>query len=126
MKLDLSEWTRRDAAVAEASAVLRAKVAAAMPRLEGILAEHGVGEAFLFGSMASGSPRRGSDVDIAVASCPPARFYRLAAKLERALGLPLDLVDLDVAPADFAQQIRSHGRRIYPPARSTEGADDKG
>lgn len=112
--------------MAQASSVLRAKVVAAIPVLETILAEHGVGEAFLFGSMASGSPRRGSDVDIAVASCPPARFYRLAAKLERALGLPLDLIDLDGAPADFAEQIRSHGQRIYPPARSTEGTDDKG
>jgi predicted nucleotidyltransferase len=112
---DLSEWARRDAAAAGASAALRARVEAALPELATILAEHGVGEAFLFGSLLSGSPRPGADVDIAVTGCPPARFYRLGAELERALGLPLDLIDLDRAPSDFAAPIRSHGRRFYPP-----------
>jgi hypothetical protein len=36
-----------------------------------------------------------SDVDIAARGCPPEPFYRLAAGLERALGLPPDLVELD-------------------------------
>ena len=63
-------------------------------------------EAYLFGSVASGSARPGSDVDIAVVHCPAENFYRLAARLERALDLPLDLVDLDRAPLDMAVQIR--------------------
>jgi predicted nucleotidyltransferase len=123
--LDLSEWSRRDAAAASASAALCARVEAALPELATILAEHGVAEAFLFGSMLSGSPRPGADVDIAVAGCPPAAFYRLGARLERALGLPLDLIDLDRAPSDFAAPIRSRGRRFHPATFDRE-SDDQG
>jgi predicted nucleotidyltransferase len=124
-ELDLSEWSRRDAAAARASGALRARVETALPELRAILADHGVTEAFLFGSLLSGSPRPGADVDIAVAGCPPARFYRLGAQLERALRVPLDLIDLDRAPNDFAAPIRSRGRRFYP-AASRQGADDQG
>lgn len=111
---DLSGWTRRDEAARQASLALVARVTAKTPELRRILAEHGVAEAFLFGSVADGSARQGSDVDIAVAQCPAEHFYRLAARLERALELPVDLVDLDRAPLDLAAQIRGAAQRIYP------------
>jgi predicted nucleotidyltransferase len=113
-RFDLSEWTRRDEAARRASLALVARVRDKTPDLRRILAEHGVAEAYLFGSVADGSARQGSDVDIAVARCPVGNFYRLAARLERALELPLDLVDLDRAPLDMAAQIRGAAQRIYP------------
>lgn len=111
---DLSGWTRRDEAARQAGLALIARVRARTPELRQILAEYGVAEAYLFGSVAGGSVRRGSDVDIAVAQCPAESFYRLAARLERALELPLDLVDLDRMPPDMAAQIRDAAQRLYP------------
>jgi predicted nucleotidyltransferase len=73
-----------------------------------------VTEAYVFGSSVTGRPRAESDVDIAVSGCPPDRFYRLAAELERLLQTSLDLVDLDRAPADFAEAVRRDGRRLVP------------
>ena len=113
-QLDLSEWARRDVAVRDAGAALLRRVESKLAELQAILAQHGVGEAYLFGSVAQGGVRPGSDVDIAVSRCPPERFYRLSAQLERALALPLDLVDLDRAPNDFAAHVRTTGRRIHP------------
>jgi predicted nucleotidyltransferase len=127
---DYPEWSRRAEAAHRASVALTERVQSRRHALELIFAEHGVREAYLFGSVARGEGRPGSDVDIAVAGCPSASFYRLAAKLERALALPLDLVDLDGAPADFAEPIRHAGLRLYPippaqPAnRSPEGRDE--
>jgi predicted nucleotidyltransferase len=113
---DYPEWSRRADAARRAGLALTERVQSQRHDLELIFIEHGVREAYLFGSVARGEGRPGSDVDIAVAGCPPAVFYRLAARLERALALPLDLVDLDMAPADFAAPIRQSGLRLYPPA----------
>jgi hypothetical protein len=52
----------------------------------------------------------------------PDRFYRLAARIERELSLPLDLVDLDRAPADLAQAVRTDGIRLIPQASSHDQA----
>jgi predicted nucleotidyltransferase len=112
--LDLSGWRRRDEARARAVRALLDRVAAARGELERLLLDEGVSDAWLFGSVARGTPRSDSDVDIAVAGCPPDRFYALAAALERALALPLDLVDLDRAPADLAAAIRAGGIRLLP------------
>jgi len=106
------EWSRRSEAARRAGLLLTERVRDQRHALELIFAESGVGEAYLFGSVAHGQGRPGSDVDIAVAGCPPAKFYQLAARLERALALPLDLVDLDMAPSDFAGPIRQHGLRL--------------
>lgn len=119
---DLSEWSRRDETARSASLALAAKVKDKTPELQGILAEHDVGEAYLFGSVARGVARAGSDVDIAVGGCLAAGFYRLAAKLERALGLPLDLVDLDRAPRDFAEEVRRTGQCIHARRASGKGS----
>ncbi len=73
-----------------------------------------VTEAYLFGSSATGRLRPESDVDIAVSGCPPDGLYRLAADLERLLQRSLDLVDLDRAPAGFAEAVRRDGRRLVP------------
>lgn len=117
---DYTAWSRRAEAARQAGLALTHRVQSRRHALESIFAEHRVGEAYLFGSVARGEGRHGSDIDIAVAGCPPTVFYRLAARLERSLDLPLDLVDLDRAPADFAQPIRQHGVRLYPPGSAAE------
>lgn len=111
--LDLTGWARRDEEHRAACERLLVRLAAVEPELQRILAHYGVREAYLFGSAARGDVRPDSDVDLGVLGCTPALFYRLSVDLERALDLPLDLVDLDSAPEDMVQEIR-RGRRIYP------------
>jgi predicted nucleotidyltransferase len=120
--LDLSGWDRRDEARARGARDLLDRVAASRGALERLLLEEGITEAWIFGSVARGTPRPDSDVDIAVAGCRPDRFYRLAARIERELSLPLDLVDLDRAPSDLAQAVRSNGVRLIPRAPSHDQA----
>jgi predicted nucleotidyltransferase len=110
---DRSEWLRRDERTQRTRVALLASVRSQAAELQRILSEHGANEAYLFGSVAQGKAGCHSDVDIAVRGCPPEKFYRLAAVLEHALGLPLDLVDLDRAPADFAAEVRRTRQRIF-------------
>jgi predicted nucleotidyltransferase len=118
-ELDLSEWARRGEARRRDADQLRQRVLAALPGLTPVLTEHGVTEAYLFGSVATGRCRPESDVDIAVTGCAAERFYQLAARLERALDVPLDLLDLGRAPPELAKEVRSTGVRFHP----TPGGD---
>jgi predicted nucleotidyltransferase len=110
----LSGWDERARARESTARALLDRVASSGQALRVVLRRYGVAEAWIFGSLARGRPRPESDVDIAVSGCAPAAFYRLAAELERALGLPLDLLDLDRAPLDIAGAIRSEGQRLLP------------
>lgn len=69
----------------------------------------------LFGSVASGSPRADSDLDIAVAMDHPMtveeRISLISALAER-FGRPVDLIDLSVVSEPLLGQIVRHGRRI--------------
>jgi predicted nucleotidyltransferase len=55
----------------------------------------GAKEVYVFGSAAHGPLRENSDVDMAVSGLPPEVFFRAMAKASRALGRPIDLIDLD-------------------------------
>jgi predicted nucleotidyltransferase len=81
--------------------------------------------AYLFGSRARGTAAEGSDVDVAVlyaeAPAPGLDGLDLEADLERALGLPVQLVVLNAAPVDLVHRVlrdghllvdRDPGRRI--------------
>jgi predicted nucleotidyltransferase len=111
---ETSVWDRREAARRYAAQSKRDQVESRLPEVRRILSSYKVTEAYVFGSMATGEPRPESDVDLAVAGSPVVGFYRLSADLERALELPLDLVDLDRAPPAFAMLVRETGRRILP------------
>jgi predicted nucleotidyltransferase len=111
---DLRGWDRRCAERSAARARHLARVDSALPATVEILRAHHAREAYLFGSTVRGHASARPDVDIAVGGCAPDRFYRLAAELERALALPLDLVDLDTAPSALAEAIRRDGRRLLP------------
>jgi predicted nucleotidyltransferase len=55
----------------------------------------GAREVYIFGSARKGKLRPGSDVDMAVSGLPPEVFFRAMARASRALGRPIDLIDLD-------------------------------
>ena len=95
-------------------------------------AEPDVSYALLFGSSIRGSGHAGSDADIAIElRAGAARDVRslggLAARLESAVGRPIDLVLLDEAPAPLAYRIfrdghllveRDHGALVARKARA--------
>ena len=71
-----------------------------------ILKEGGCREVHVFGSVAEGRTRAGSDIDLAVRGCPPGSFFTLLGSLLMELEHPVDLVDLDREPrlAGFLQR----------------------
>jgi predicted nucleotidyltransferase len=71
--------------------------------------------AVLFGSVASGSARADSDLDIAVAADYPLSAEEkisLINALTEQFGRPVDLIDLNVVSEPLLGQIVRHGRRI--------------
>jgi len=72
------------------------------------LKAYGAREVYLFGSVASGTIRPGSDIDMAVSGLPPEKFFEAMGAARRILRKPLDLVDLDeVNP--FTQYLKDEG-----------------
>lgn len=84
----------------------------------------GVAAAWLFGSVARDAARAGSDVDVAILTDDPsvrgldALRLGLEGELERALGIPTQLVVLDRAPADLAHRVLRDGVLLCEPDRS--------
>lgn len=78
-----------------------------------VLKAAGAREVYLFGSAVSDRMRPDSDVDLAVSGLPPQVFFRAMSDAERALGRPLDLIDLD-EDNPFTRYLRSEGelRRV--------------
>lgn len=62
--LDLSGWDRREAARRDRARQTVERTRARLPLVCEVLRAHGVLEAWLFGSIARGDPRPGSDVDL--------------------------------------------------------------
>ena len=71
--------------------------------------------AYLFGSVAAGSARPSSDLDVAVLLTPGAGqavLDRLIDALERASGRTVDLVELSLAPPLLAHEVVRQGKLI--------------
>ena len=71
--------------------------------------------AYLFGSLARGEARRGSDLDLAVLFTgppSPARIAEIVVALERATGRSVDLVVLNSAPPLLTHEVVSTGRLL--------------
>jgi predicted nucleotidyltransferase len=71
-----------------------------------------IGYALIFGSAAKGTMHANSDVDVAIAGTVPLSLLdlgALAARLEQAVGIPVDLVVLDEAPPGLAYRIFRDG-----------------
>ncbi|HEX3126515.1 MAG TPA: nucleotidyltransferase domain-containing protein [Thermoanaerobaculia bacterium] len=77
-----------------------------------------IAAAWLFGSVARGTARSGSDVDIAVLfrDDPPRTLegYRfdLEAELERMLRIPVQLIVLNRAPVDLTRRVLRDGKLL--------------
>ena len=77
--------------------------------------------AYIFGSVASGRARRGSDVDIAVLLHPKSPHLkslnyrlRLGAEIATAIGRSdIDLIVLNEAPPVLAHQVLSKGKLVF-------------
>lgn len=84
-----------------------------LPILQRLLAEEPHVElAVLFGSRASGRATSASDVDLGLRFAPDASSAQrqsLSNVLERALGAPLDLIDLDEAPPLLRMELARSG-----------------
>ena len=59
------------------------------------LKKAGANEVYVFGSAAEDNLSAESDIDLAVSGLPPSVFFRAMGRASDALGLPVDLVDLD-------------------------------
>ena len=65
-------------------------------------------EVYVFGSASKGKLHPESDVDMAVSGLSPEVFFRAMGKASRALGRPVDLVDLDVENP-FTRYLKEEG-----------------
>lgn len=83
-----------------------------------------VAAVYLFGSVARDAQRPDSDIDIAVLfDTPPAAElnsprFALEGELERVVGVPVDLVILNDAPADLRIRVLREGRLLIDRHRS--------
>jgi predicted nucleotidyltransferase len=90
-------------------------------RVEQVLREffaansQGIVAAYLFGSVARGSARTGSDVDVAIlySTAPEASLegspLALEAEIEKQLALPVQIVVLNTAPVDLVHRVLRDG-----------------
>lgn len=81
----------------------------AIEQAAGILKAAGAEAVYLFGSLPEGKSRSDSDIDLAVAGLPPARFYQVMGQTMTVLPRPLDLVDLDV-DTPFTRYLKEKGK----------------
>lgn len=89
-------WRRRGAAPEETDHQLAEQAWEEVRRAARLLVEEfGVTRVVVFGSLARGRFREGSDIDLAVEGLPPSEFIRADARLAWELSLPIDLKPLD-------------------------------
>ena len=73
-----------------------------------ILKDAGCSEIYIFGSQATGRANENSDLDLGVRGLPQGSFFGIHYDLERALRMPVDLVDFDFQK-DFFELLRRVG-----------------
>jgi predicted nucleotidyltransferase len=78
-----------------------------------ILRECGAKKVLLFGSVARGEEKQGSDVDLACAGLPPERFFEALGRLLLCAGRDVDLIDLDEAKRPLRKRIEKEGALFY-------------
>ncbi len=77
-----------------------------------ILKNEGCEDVYLFGSLAKGDIKEGSDIDLAIKGCPPGKYFNLIGKLMVELNHSVDLVNLD-KDEDFAFFLSEEGELVY-------------
>lgn len=108
-----TSWRRREAERAERAARRARRLLALVPGARAILVDqHGARAAYLFGSLAAGTCREGSDLDLAVEGLAPDRYLEALADLMTLVGGPVDLVRLEDAPETLKARVHDEGRRL--------------
>jgi predicted nucleotidyltransferase len=86
-----------------------AELGQAIEHAAAILKAAGAEAVYLFGSIVEGPFRPDSDIDLAVAGLPQARFFQAMGQTMFALPRPFDLVDLDV-DTPFTRYLKEKGK----------------
>jgi uncharacterized protein len=73
-----------------------------------MLKSFGATDVYLFGSLAKGTFRKDSDIDLAVSGIPPEKFFEAMGRAEDVLKREIDLIDLD-EKNQFVEFLKSHG-----------------
>lgn len=106
-------WRRRLAQEEEACRMLAARAEEAAHRaVRALVEQHGASEVWLFGSLARGCFRPGSDVDLAARGLPPQKWFRILAEINAGQEFDFDLIDLEACPQWLAEAVRRHGRLL--------------
>jgi len=77
-----------------------------------ILKNVGCEEVYLFGSLAEGNVREGSDIDIAIRGCPSGMFFHALGRLMLELEHLIDLIDLD-SDDNFSRYLEQEGALVH-------------
>lgn len=88
---------------------LRALLPAAKELLQN---RHGARRVVLFGSLARGDTTERSDVDLAVEGLEPSSFFRAIADLTGLFDSPVDLVEIEHAPASLLARLELEGVQL--------------
>ncbi len=84
------------------------EIGALIAKAAAALKAAGAREVYVFGSPGKGRLRPDPDVDISVSGLPPEVFFRAMGKASRAVGRPVDLIDLDVENP-FTRYLKEEG-----------------
>ena len=101
-------WAREQAGRSARSAALRQLL---ITRGLPVLRRHGARRVWLFGSVAAGTARAESDIDLLAMPVAPADYWALRRELEAALNHPVDLYTQD-DDADLVRKVLERGELI--------------
>ena len=106
-------WRRREAERAERATRRAQAFFAALPDARCLLSErYGATCVILFGSLADGTYRDTSDVDLAVEGLPSSSYFAALTDLMTLFGGGVDLVRLEDASPSLKDRILAEGRRL--------------
>jgi len=106
-------WKRRLAEEEARGRELAARAEETGRRVASTLVErYGAAEVWLFGSLARGRFRPGSDIDLAARRLPAREYFRILSEINADQEFDLDLIDLDACPPWLAEAVRQQGRLL--------------
>lgn len=73
-----------------------------------VLKSFGATDVYLFGSVAKGTNKEHSDIDLAVSGIPPEKFFEAMGDTFGAIRREIDIVDLD-EKTPFVEYLKAHG-----------------
>lgn len=73
-----------------------------------VLKSFGATDVYLFGSVAKGTNKEHSDIDLAVSGLPPRVFFKAMGTALNVMKREFDLIDLD-EKTPFVDYLKSHG-----------------